>query len=106
MPDPTRADGGPADLLPNVKKAFNAKQLCTSPFPLCVSGQRLNLGAVGRKATSTIKAVNRMTLLAHAEVSGHAKIREEVNKYKEESARVRLRLFISFIYSSVPSTEC
>jgi hypothetical protein len=44
---------------------------------------------VGRKATSTIKAVNRMTLLAHVEVSGHAKIREEVNKYKEESARVR-----------------
>ncbi|KAF8169795.1 calcium/calmodulin-dependent protein kinase [Pholiota molesta] len=71
VPDPSRADGGPADLLPNVKKAFNAKQLW-------------------RKATSTIKAVNRMTLLAHVEVSGHAKIREEVNKYKEESARENL----------------
>jgi hypothetical protein len=34
VPDPSRADGGPADLLPNVKKAFNAKQLCMClPFP-------------------------------------------------------------------------
>lgn len=28
VPDPARSDGGPADLLPNVKRAFNAKQLC------------------------------------------------------------------------------
>jgi len=26
------SEGAPADLLPNVKKAFDAKQLCTSPF--------------------------------------------------------------------------
>ncbi|KAF9470471.1 Pkinase-domain-containing protein, partial [Pholiota conissans] len=75
----TDTTGAPADLLPNVKKAFNAKQLW-------------------RKATSTIKAVNRMTLLAHAEVSGYAKIREEVNKFKEESDRVGiLFLWIYFI---------
>ncbi|KAF9470416.1 kinase-like protein [Pholiota conissans] len=67
----TDTTGAPADLLPNVKKAFNAKQLW-------------------RKATSTIKAVNRMTLLAHAEANGYAKIREEVNKFKEESDRENL----------------
>ena len=43
---------------------------------------------VGRKATSTIKAVNRMASLAHAD-SHMAQMRENVNMYKEESARVR-----------------
>ncbi|KAF8873792.1 kinase-like domain-containing protein [Gymnopilus junonius] len=66
-----REDGGPADLLPNVMKAFNAKKLW-------------------RKATSTIKAVNRMTILAHADNS-LAQMRDDLNKYKEESARVRRR---------------
>ncbi|KAF8964827.1 kinase-like domain-containing protein [Flammula alnicola] len=70
VPDPTREDGGPADLLPNVKKAFNAKKLW-------------------RKATSTIKAVNRMAILAHAD-SGLAQMRENLNQYKEESARENL----------------
>lgn len=63
-------DGGPADLLPHVKKAFDAKQLW-------------------RKATSTIKAVNRMASLAHAD-SHMAQMRENVNMYKEESARENL----------------
>jgi len=37
VPDPER-NGAPADLLPNVKRAFNAKQLCTSDLvrPCCV----------------------------------------------------------------------
>ncbi|PPQ83403.1 hypothetical protein CVT25_003850 [Psilocybe cyanescens] len=70
VPDPSRADGGPADLLPNVKKAFNAKQLW-------------------RKAASTIKAVNRMALLAHAD-TGTAQMRENLDKYKEESRRENL----------------
>ncbi|KAF9559773.1 Pkinase-domain-containing protein [Agrocybe pediades] len=68
VPDPAREDGGPTDLLPNVKKAFNAKQLW-------------------RKATSTIKAVNRMALLAHAD-TGLNQMRDNLNKYKEESAKV------------------
>jgi hypothetical protein len=43
---------------------------------------------VGRKATSTIKAVNRMASLAHHD--HHAsEMRRDVNMYKEESARVR-----------------
>ncbi|PPQ70548.1 hypothetical protein CVT26_013135 [Gymnopilus dilepis] len=70
VPDPTREDGGPADLLPNVMKAFNAKKLW-------------------RKATSTIKAVNRMTILVQSD-SPLAQMREDINKYKEESARVSL----------------
>lgn len=31
VPDPER-EGAPKDLLPNVKRAFDAKQLCTSRF--------------------------------------------------------------------------
>ena len=44
---------------------------------------------VGRKATSTIKAVNRMASLAHHDHLVVVEMRENVNKYKEESARVR-----------------
>ncbi|KAF8153278.1 kinase-like domain-containing protein [Crassisporium funariophilum] len=66
-----RADGGMADLLPNVKKAFNAKQLW-------------------RKAAFSIKAVNRMASLAHSDPTGMVKMREDISKYKEESARENL----------------
>lgn len=62
-----RADGEPTDLLPNVKKAFNAKKLW-------------------RKAAFSIKAMNRMASLAHSHPEA-ALIRENVHKYKEESAR-------------------
>jgi len=62
-----RADGEPTDLLPNVKKAFNAKQLW-------------------RKAAFSIKAMNRMASLAHSHPEA-ALIRENLYKYKEESAR-------------------
>lgn len=48
---------------------------------------------VGRKATSTIKAVNRMASLAHHD--HHAsEMRRDVNMYKEESARVRRLSFL------------
>jgi len=74
VPDPTRADGGPADLLPNVKRAFNAKKLW-------------------RKATSTIRAVNRMATLVHVDhhVDHHAvQMRERLTQYKEESEKENL----------------
>jgi len=79
VPDPDRLDGGPADLLPNVKRAFNAKQLW-------------------RKAALSIKAVNRMASLAHHSEhdlhpehdSGKAQMRKDISKYKEESARENL----------------
>jgi calcium/calmodulin-dependent protein kinase I len=66
VPDPDR-EGAPKDLLPNVKRAFDAKQLW-------------------RKAASTIKAVNRMTLLAHPEAGSLQALRANVAQYKEESA--------------------
>ena len=69
-----RADGEPTDLLPSVKKAFNAKKLW-------------------RKAAFSIKAMNRMATLAHSHPEA-ALIRENVHKYKEESARVRFRRWI------------
>ncbi|KAF5325403.1 hypothetical protein D9619_009671 [Psilocybe cf. subviscida] len=66
VPDPER-EGAPKDLLPMVKRAFDAKQLW-------------------RKAASTIKAVNRMTLLAHPEAGSLQELRANVDQYKQESA--------------------
>ncbi|KAJ3487230.1 hypothetical protein NLJ89_g11735 [Agrocybe chaxingu] len=43
----------------------------------------------GRKAASTIKAVNRMAILAQADPN-LVKMREDLNMYKEESAKENL----------------
>jgi hypothetical protein len=44
---------------------------------------------IGRKAAFGIRAVNRMATLAHAEHdTGKAQMREDIFKYKEESAKV------------------
>ncbi|KAI4524239.1 putative serine/threonine protein kinase [Schizophyllum commune] len=60
---------GPVDLLPHVKKAFNAKQLW-------------------KKAAFSIKALNRMTMLASSGLDKDAaELSENLKKYKEESAR-------------------
>ncbi|KAL0071189.1 Calcium/calmodulin-dependent protein kinase type I [Marasmius tenuissimus] len=69
VPDPTSPNGGPTDLLPHVKKAFNAKQLW-------------------RKAAFSIRAVNRMSALAGAAATSEAqRLRGDVLKYKEESEK-------------------
>lgn len=66
------ADGAPTDLLPHVKKAFNAKLLW-------------------RKAGFSIRAMNRMSTLAHSHHNAeHAKIRDDLHQYKEESAKEAL----------------
>ncbi|KAF8627160.1 hypothetical protein AX17_006375 [Amanita inopinata Kibby_2008] len=63
------SQGEPTDLLPHVKRAFNAKKLW-------------------KKAGNSIKAMNRMAALASSShVSELARLRENVNKYKEESER-------------------
>ena len=43
---------------------------------------------IGRKAAFGIRAVNRMATLAHVEHDGKAQMREDIFKYKEESAKV------------------
>ncbi|KAF7366335.1 Pkinase-domain-containing protein [Mycena sanguinolenta] len=63
--------GGPTDLLPHVKKAFNAK-------------------LAWKKAAFSIKALHRMTLLAsgqHPLGKEAAELSESVRQYKEESAQ-------------------
>ncbi|KAJ7321916.1 putative serine/threonine protein kinase [Mycena albidolilacea] len=62
--------GGPTDLLPHVKKAFNAK-------------------LTWKKAAFSIKALHRMTALAGGHPLGReaAELRENVQQYKEESAQ-------------------
>ena len=47
------------------------------------------LGCVGRKAAFGIRAVNRMQTLAHVDHDSGAQMREDIFKYKEESAKVR-----------------
>lgn len=65
VPDPETE--GPTDLLPHVKKAFNAKHLW-------------------RKAAFSIRAMNRMATLAG---HGHdvTRLHDDLQQYKEESAR-------------------
>ncbi|KAG6853399.1 hypothetical protein C0991_004732 [Blastosporella zonata] len=63
------SSGAPADLLPHVKKAFNAKQLW-------------------RKAGVSIRAMTRMATLAGAHHNTeYTKLREDVQQYKDESAK-------------------
>jgi len=69
VPDPESPSGGPTDLLPHVKRAFNAKQLW-------------------KKAAFSIRAVNRMTALAHHSLGPDVMtLSETLKKYKEESAK-------------------
>ncbi|KAJ7443901.1 CAMK/CAMK1 protein kinase [Mycena galericulata] len=70
VPDPSSPSGGPTDLLPHVKKAFDAKRQW-------------------KKAAFSIKALNRMTALAGSHPLGReaAELSESVRKYKEESAQ-------------------
>ncbi|KAJ7768613.1 kinase-like domain-containing protein [Mycena maculata] len=67
VPDPSSSSGGPTDLLPHVKKAFNAK-------------------LTWKKAGYGIRALNRMASLAG---SGHRLGQEaaQVEQYKKESAQ-------------------
>ncbi|KAF8740909.1 hypothetical protein AX14_006658 [Amanita brunnescens Koide BX004] len=63
--------GAPTDLLPHVKRAFNAKRLW-------------------KKAGNSIKAMNRMAALANSHnqhPNEHVRLRENINKYKEESEK-------------------
>ncbi|PFH53484.1 hypothetical protein AMATHDRAFT_1144 [Amanita thiersii Skay4041] len=63
------SQGAPTDLLPHVKKAFNAKKLW-------------------KKAGNSIKAMNRMAALANSgQVPEIVQLRENVNQYKLESER-------------------
>ena len=51
---------------------------------------------VGKKAAFGIRAVTRMATLAHIEHDTGAQIREDVFKYKEESAKV---CFVPFVFT-------
>jgi len=70
VPDPSSPSGGPTDLLPHVKKAFDAKK-------------------TWRKAAFSIRALNRMTTLASLHPLGKEaqELSDNVNRYKEESAK-------------------
>lgn len=92
----TDTAGGPTDLLPNVKRNFNAKKLCTFSFFFwlkfffeCLKLKIILFLDIGKKAAFSIRAVTRMATLAHAEHdTGRAEMRDNVFRYKEESAKV------------------
>ncbi|KAJ7231306.1 hypothetical protein C8J57DRAFT_1533727 [Mycena rebaudengoi] len=68
VPDP---EGEPRDLLPHVKKAFNAK-------------------LTWRKAAFSIKALNRMTAMGGYLSTDAQALSEDVKRFKEESAAERM----------------
>ncbi|KAJ7121092.1 Pkinase-domain-containing protein [Mycena epipterygia] len=70
VPDPTNPSGGPTDLLPHVKQAFNAK-------------------LTFRKAAFSIRALNRMATLASSsgQRAGKESSAAAVQRFKEESAQ-------------------
>ena len=72
VPDPESSVGGPTDLLPHVKKAFNARRLW-------------------RKAALSIKAMNRMSALAGGPLGTNiTAINENLRAMKEESEKERM----------------
>ncbi|TFK96233.1 kinase-like domain-containing protein [Pterulicium gracile] len=72
VPDPESLVGGPTDLLPHVKKAFNARRLW-------------------RKAALSIKAMNRMSALAGGPLGSNiTAINENLRAMKEESEKERM----------------
>ena len=81
-------DGQPADLLPHVKKASNAKKLCTYQIRFLVYHLLMMEYNAGRKATVSIKAMNRMQQLAGVSPEV-ATLQEDVKKYQLESEKVR-----------------
>ena len=56
---------------------------------------------VGRKAAFGIRAVNRMQTLAHVDHDSGAQMREDIFKYKEESAKVRFLCRQKFFFTSL-----
>ncbi|KAJ7231946.1 hypothetical protein C8J57DRAFT_1533337 [Mycena rebaudengoi] len=80
VPDP---EGEPRDLLPHVKKAFNAK-------------------LTRRKAAFSIKALNRMTAMAGYLSTDAQTLSEDVKRFKEESAAARIE-DASIVHQHPPS---
>ncbi|KAG6837141.1 hypothetical protein H0H93_014046 [Arthromyces matolae] len=75
----TDSNGAPADLLPHVKKAFDAKQLW-------------------RKAGVSILAMKRFSTLAGTDHK--TKLRQEVLQYKEESEKEDMEVAIIYVVDS------
>jgi len=53
-----------------------------------INGRKLPDTFAGRKATSTIRAVNRIATLVHVDTRA-VQMREKLTQYKEESEKVR-----------------
>lgn len=86
--------GEPRDLLPHVRKAFDARRTCSSHVPYHTRGntERRDIFTV-RKAVLGMMAMKRMTTLAHpthvnSMLSPEArKLGEDLHQFKEESAK-------------------
>lgn len=89
--------GGTADLLPNVKKAFDAKKTCKSLAFLCACMKYLlirSLMVTVRKAVLGMIAMNRLQdgssdSKAAAAKAEKARVEGELRQYKLESEEVR-----------------
>ena len=86
------ANGEPTDLLPHVRKAFNARRTCTFRFrfvPLECILITAPARAV-RKAVFSMMAMKRMSILAHHLTPEHRQLNEDVFQFKQESEKESL----------------
>jgi len=89
VPHFVEKDGQPADLLPHVKKAFNARRTCAFHFPsaLLISAPVLTHYRLVRKAVFSMMAMRRMSTMASHLSPEHHRLNEDVFKYKQESEK-------------------
>lgn len=86
--DPESPSGGPKDLLPQVKKAFDAKKTCECATSLRVRSPADALCPV-RKAVLSMVAMRRMSALAHSNHPLETKIGgQSLRQLLEESEKV------------------
>lgn len=84
----TDSTGGATDLLPQVKKNFDAKKTCKSRFQLFDDRFSSAFLHTVRKAVFTMMAMKRMTTLASLS-PGAEDFNRNLLQYKEESEKVR-----------------
>lgn len=82
-------NGEPADLLPHVRKAFNARRTCAFRFRSVQVKCILMIAPIRavRKAVFSMMAMKRMSILAQHLTPEHHQLNEDVYQFKQESEK-------------------
>jgi len=84
------ANGEPTDLLPQVRKAFNARRTCTFRFVQVECILMIAPIRAVRKAVLSMMAMKRMSILAHHLTPEQHQLNEDVYQFKQESEKESL----------------